>query len=121
MLLFRFGTDDKELTGFIKRNFVIGKAEVSKVRINKNNFTTIYSKWLAEVKPTISVNWEVAKRNGIIDADFYLADILSEHNVTSLGTMIVWMTTVSALRIAFCAVHAALVRRRVSGGPCRKA
>ena len=82
MLLFRFGTDDKELTGFIKRNFIVGKAEVSKVRINKNNFTTIYSKWLAEVKPTISVNWEVAKRNGIIDADFYLADILSEHNVT---------------------------------------
>ena len=82
MLLFRFGTDDKELTGFVKRNFVIGKAKVSKVRINKNNFTTIYSKWLAEVKPTISVNWEVAKRNGIIDADFYLADILSEHNVT---------------------------------------
>ena len=37
---------------------------------------------MLEVKPTISVNWEVAKKNGIIDADFYLADILSEHNVT---------------------------------------
>ena len=82
MLLFRFGADDKELKGFIKRNFVIGKAKLSKVRINKNNFTNVYGKWLSEVKPTISVNWEVAKRNGIIDADFYLADILSEHNVT---------------------------------------
>lgn len=47
-------------------------------------------------------------------------DFLSEHNVTSLGTMIAWMTTVAMLRLAFCAVHAALVHR-VSGGPCRKA
>ena len=82
MLLFRFGADDKELAGFIRRNLIVGKARVSKVRINKNNFTNVYGKWLSEVKPTISVNWEVAKRNGIIDADFYLADILSEHNVT---------------------------------------
>ena len=82
MLLFRFGSDCDELHRFIRQNLIAGKSEVSKIRINKNNFTNIYSKWLAEVKPTISVNWEVAKRHGIIDADFYLADILSEHNVT---------------------------------------
>ena len=35
------------------------------------------------MKPTIAnVLWDVAKKKGIIDADFYLADILSEHNVT---------------------------------------
>lgn len=83
LLLFYFDKDDKELRGFIKKNFIVGKSKVSKVRINKNNFTAIYQKWLAEVKPTIAnVNWETAKKKGIIDADFYLADILSEHNVT---------------------------------------
>ena len=83
LLLFYFDNDDKELRGFIKKNFIVGKSKVSKVRINKNNFTAIYQKWLKEVKPTIAkVNWETAKKEGIIDADFYLADILSEHNVT---------------------------------------
>ncbi len=82
-LLFYLDKDDKELRGFIKKNFIVGKSKVSKVRINKNNFTAIYQKWLQEVKPTIAnVNWETAKKKGIIDADFYLADILSEHNVT---------------------------------------
>ena len=83
LLLFYFDKDDKELRSFIMKNFVFGKSKVSKVRIGKNNFTAIYQKWLAEVKPTIAnVNWETAKKKGIIDADFYLADILSEHNVT---------------------------------------
>ncbi len=82
LLLFRFGCDDKELRRFIRANFVVGKSQISKIRINKNNFTAIYQKWLDEVKPTIVVNWEAAKKNGILDADFYLADILSEHNVT---------------------------------------
>lgn len=83
VLLYYFDKDDKDLRQFIKKNFVVGKSKVSKVRINKNNFTAIYQKWLEEVKPTIAnVNWESAKKKGIIDADFYLADILSEHNVT---------------------------------------
>ena len=82
MLRYKFDEDDKELRRFIRMNFVSGKSDLSKIRINKNNFTAIYQKWVKEVKPTISVNWEEAKDNGIIDADFYLADILSEHNVT---------------------------------------
>lgn len=81
-LIYSFDHDDKLLRTFIKRNFVSGKSRLSKVRINKTNFTAIFQKWLKEVKPTIAVNWEIAKRNGIIPADFYLADILSEHNVT---------------------------------------
>lgn len=81
-LLFHFATDDSELRRFIHQNFVVGKSKVSKVRINKNNFTAIYQKWRREVQPTIAVDWEKAKQNGIIDADFYLADILSEHNIT---------------------------------------
>ena len=82
LLLYRFGSDDKELHRFIRTNFVVGKTRLSKIRINKNNFTHIYQKWLKEVKPTIAVDWEVAKKEGLIDADFYLADILSEHNVS---------------------------------------
>ena len=82
MLLFRFGDDDNELRDFIRRNFVVGKAQLSKVRINKNNFTHIYQKWLKEVKPSIAIEWDIAKKEGLIDADFYLADILSEHNVS---------------------------------------
>lgn len=82
IMQFNFSNDEKELRRFIRHNFVVGKSRLSKIRINKNNFTAIYQKWLKEVKPTIVVNWDVAKQNGILDADFYLADILSEHNVT---------------------------------------
>lgn len=81
-LIYSFDTDDRLLRTFIKRNFVSGKSRLSKVRINKTNFTAIFQKWLKEVMPTIAVNWEIAKKNGIIPADFYLADILSEHNTT---------------------------------------
>lgn len=82
ILSFNYDRDKKELETFIKSNFVIGKSRVSKIRISKNNFVAIYQKWLEEVKPTINVDWDKAKKIGLIDADFYLADILSEHNVT---------------------------------------
>lgn len=93
MLMYSFDKDCKELKRFIKSNFVLGKAGVSKIRINKNNFTAIYQKWLVEVKPSIAVNWEQAKKQGIIDADFYLADILSEHNVTLRNSLFVLLRT----------------------------
>ena len=82
ILTFNFDRDKKELEKFIKHNFIVGKSKLSKIRISKNNFVAIYQKWLLEVKPTINVNWDKAKKSGIIDADFYLADILSEHNVS---------------------------------------
>lgn len=82
ILPYRFGADDKELHSFIKKNFTFSRKKLSTIRINKNNFTHIYQKWLAEVKPSIAIDWEIAKKEGLIDADFYLADILSEHNVS---------------------------------------
>lgn len=82
VLLYHFGTDDKELHKFIRSNFIVGKSRLSKIRINKNNFTHIYLKWAKEVKPTIAVDWQTAKKEGLVDADFYLADILSEHNIS---------------------------------------
>ena len=79
---FRFGTDDKELHTFIKENFVIGKTTTNKIQITKNNFITIYNKWLQAVRPTISIDWNEAKKGGILDADFYLADLLSSDNIS---------------------------------------
>ena len=78
---FQFGTDDKELHTFIKENFVIGKTSTNKIQITKNNFIAIYNKWLQIVKPTIQfTRWEEAKKDQILDADFYLADLLSSEN-----------------------------------------
>ena len=82
VLLFFYEKDSTELRRFIKQNFVIGKYGVTKTKIDKNNFMIIYNKWLQSVKPTIAVNWELAKKNGIIDGDFYLADLLAQENYT---------------------------------------
>jgi len=81
-LLYYFGKDDNELRKFIKVNFIVGKFGFTKTRIDKNNFIVIYNKWLQAVKPTIAVNWEILKKKGIIDGDFYLADLLSSENET---------------------------------------
>jgi hypothetical protein len=81
-LLFNFLKDDRELKKFIKNNFIVGKFGLTKTKIDKNNFINIYNKWLQSVKPTIAVNWEIAKKNGIIDGDFYLADLISHENKT---------------------------------------
>jgi len=80
--LFDFEKSEKELKRFILENFVTGKPEVTKISINKNNFINIYNRWLEAVKPTIAVNWELMKKAGIIDGDFYLADLLSRENET---------------------------------------
>ncbi len=81
-LLFNYSKDDKELKNFIKKNFIVGKFGLTKTKIDKNNFMIIYNKWLQVVKPTIAVNWIIAKKTGIIDGDFYLADLLSQDNNT---------------------------------------
>lgn len=81
-LLFNYEKDERELKKFIKSNFVVGKFGLTKTRIDKNNFMVIYNKWLQTVKPTIAVSWDIAKKKGVIDGDFYLADLLSSENIT---------------------------------------
>jgi hypothetical protein len=81
-LLFNYEKDDRELKKFIKSYFVVGKFGLTKTKIDKNNFMVIYNKWLQTVKQTIAVNWDIAKKAGIIDGDFYLADLLSRENET---------------------------------------
>ncbi|WP_201798571.1 hypothetical protein, partial [Brachyspira catarrhinii] len=87
--IYKFGSDDKEIKDFISNNFGKSDGNLSKVQIDKNNFVNIYSKWLYSVKNSISVDWEKAKRSGIIDADFYLADLLSENNLTLIKKLFV--------------------------------
>jgi len=86
-LRFDFEKNDNELRDFIKANFVLGKLAINKYRIDKNNFIIIYNKWLAKVKPTITVDWDGVKEAGILDCDFYLADLISRDN-TSLKEML---------------------------------
>ena len=77
--LFRYDVHEAELREFIKQHL----SESSElIQINKNNFVSIYQRWLAQVQPSISVNWEGLKKQGIIDGDFFLADLLSEKNQT---------------------------------------
>ena len=78
--LFYFKEDDKELKKFIQNNFKINKQNTQQISITKNNFMVVYLKWLEKVKPLIQIDWERAKQNGIVDADFYLADLLSKDN-----------------------------------------
>lgn len=47
----------------------------------------MYFKWVEHVKPSISIEWQQARKQGILDADFYLADLLSEGNETILESL----------------------------------
>ncbi len=87
---FSFDRDSKDLVRFIKKNLVVGKSKISKIRISKTNFVHIYQKWVAEVKPTIDVNWKEAQKEGLLDAHFYLADLLStETNIPIADKLLV--------------------------------
>lgn len=79
-LIFNYATQSKELKTFIKENLLYSKR--SKISIDKNNFVHVYFKWVDNVKSSINMDWEDAKKEGILDADFYLADLLSENNRT---------------------------------------
>ncbi|GAA7673175.1 hypothetical protein ckin79_13720 [Helicobacter pylori] len=80
-LVFDFKTQSQECKEFIK-NHLNSSHLHNKIQIDKNNFFTIYQKWLEIVKPTIDINWEAAKAKGILDADYYLADLLSDGDKT---------------------------------------
>ena len=92
-LIFNYESQDKELKAFIKNNFVVGRNNVRKIEITKNNFTSVYYKWLKEVKPSINIKWEIVKKAGLIDADFYLADLLSKNDETLKDALFVLLKT----------------------------
>ncbi|GAA7246513.1 hypothetical protein Kyoto90A_14380 [Helicobacter pylori] len=84
-LIFDYETQNKELKVFIKDNLLYSKR--SKIPVDKNNFVHVYFKWVEHVKPSISIEWQQARKQGILDADFYLADLLSESNETILESL----------------------------------
>ncbi|EIE29962.1 hypothetical protein [Helicobacter pylori] len=83
--IFDYETQNKELKAFIKDNLLYSKR--SKIPVDKNNFVHVYFKWVEHVKPSISIEWQQARKQGILDADFYLADLLSEGNETILESL----------------------------------
>ncbi len=80
--LFYFGKDNDEIKNFIKTNFALNNANLTQIPITEDNFVHIYIKWLNAVKPSIDIDWSEAKKQGILDTDFYLADMLSVENKT---------------------------------------
>ncbi|GAA8800133.1 hypothetical protein DUHN25_14950 [Helicobacter pylori] len=79
--VFDFKTQSQECKEFIENNLNSSHLP-NKIQIDKNNFFTIYQKWFEAVKPTIKIDWELAKAEGILDADYYLADLLSDGDKT---------------------------------------
>lgn len=81
-LVFRFGADRRELAVFVKKNLVAGRDGTERLPVTRNNFVFVWNRWREAVMPTIAVDWDAAKRRGILDADFFLADLLSKDNAT---------------------------------------
>ena len=77
--IFRYDSHEKELCEFIRVHLSVNS---ELIQINKNNFVSIYQRWLAQVQPSIDVDWDTLKKRGIIDGDFFLADLLSSENQT---------------------------------------
>jgi len=79
VLLFDYDFDEKELKKFIAANFKQGTKGINKIQINKNNFTYVYNRWAKYVKPSINIDWDLAKQQGVLDGDFFLADLISDN------------------------------------------
>lgn len=77
--IYSFDRDEKILRDFIRANVKV-TSSISRAKITKNNFISIYGRWLEAVRPHISVPWDSLRKAGIIDADFFLADIMSKDN-----------------------------------------
>ena len=79
--IYDYEKDAKELKFFIDRN-IANSTHTAKIKIDKNNFIPIYLRWLDVVKPSIEVNWDDLKKVGILDSDFYLADLFVDDKNT---------------------------------------
>ena len=84
-MIFDFAGEEKYLRQFIRDNFKAAKTGTNKINITLNRMTSIFNRWLDEVKPTIDVPWaKLANEYNILPADFFLADAISKNN-QSLG------------------------------------
>lgn len=67
--IFDFSEDEVDLKKFIKNNFKKSK-KVSLIEITKNNFISVYTRWLKEVKDSIDIDWDLAQKSNILDTIF---------------------------------------------------
>ncbi len=77
---FDFVENRKELKSYISKNFKADPHTNRGMRITQNNFVAVYNQWRKEVMPTISIDFNEAKKNGLLDSAFYLADLMSGHD-----------------------------------------
>ncbi len=89
MCLYNMTEEEKQLREFIRRNIVTGNRSTRRHRVNKNNFTFVYQRWCEEVKKSIAVPWDKVKKAGLLDADFFLADLLSKDGNYLLDSLFV--------------------------------
>lgn len=80
--LFKYAFHDKELRSFIRLNFKPGRKDVRKLSVGKNNFTFVYFDWVRSVKDSIAVDWKAMEKAGILDCDFFLADLMSKDGMS---------------------------------------
>lgn len=82
-ILFFYDKDEKEFKDFINLNFKSDNEITEKISVTKNNFTFVFQRWLEKVKPTIEIDdWDLANKEGIMSADFFLADLISDNNMS---------------------------------------
>jgi len=85
-LIFSYATESVILKEFIKNNlykaYELFPDLIVKTQIDKTNFPHVYRQWAETVKPSIAIDWVLAKKQDILDGDFYLADLISEDNRT---------------------------------------
>jgi hypothetical protein len=84
LAIYHFNDDKNEIITFINNSLVPGVLS-AKNQITKNNFVHIYNKWVKEVKPFINIpkdEWREKKKAGILDCDFYRADMMSSEGNT---------------------------------------
>jgi hypothetical protein len=74
---FDFVENRKELKTYISKNFKADPHTNRGMRITQNNFVAVYNQWRKEVMPSIAIDFNEAKKNGLLDSAFYLADLMS--------------------------------------------
>ena len=79
--LFYFDKNKNELKEWIKE-YIRTDQPTGPKDITDQNFSKVYYRWRDEVMPTISVDWDaVRNKYGILDCDYYLADLFSKDNL----------------------------------------
>ena len=80
--IYKYAYDEKLIRAFIKKNFKEGRKDVRKQPVTKNNFTFVYYDWVKSVKDSIAVDWQTMKAAGVMDRDFFLADLMSKDGLS---------------------------------------